>query len=115
MLVKYNLDIVQGSTFSAQLTAKNEDGTAVDLTGYLLRGVIKYRYSDSASLVSLNPLRVVPFTDGVINVVVSAEDTSALPVTEAVYDIEMYDAATPSYVAKLLDGKVKIHPEVTNS
>ena len=111
MLVNYNLDIVRGSSFSAQLTAKNEDGTAVNLLGYNLRGVIKYKYSDSTYLLSLAPV-VFDSANGKINISIAAEDTAILPVTQGVYDIEMYNAS--GYVAKLLDGRVNIHPEVTD-
>ena len=67
MLVNYNLDIVRGSSFAAVLTAKNEDGTAVNLLGFNLRGVIKYKYSDSTYLLSLQP-QVVDAANGKINI-----------------------------------------------
>ena len=67
MLVNYNLDIVRGSSFAAVLTAKNEDGTAVNLLGFNLRGVIKYKYSDSTYLLSLQP-QVVDSANGKINI-----------------------------------------------
>ena len=112
MLVNYNLDIVKGSSFSAVLTAKDETGTAINLAGYNLRGVIKYNYSDSTYLLSLGP-QVATAASGIITISISAADTATLPVTVAVYDIEMYNDS--GYVAKLLDGRVSIHPEVTDA
>jgi hypothetical protein len=114
MLVEYDLNLIQGSTFNAQLTAKNEDGTAVDLTNFQVRGTIKAGYSDSNALVSLTLAVLSPTTSGIINASLTATQTAALPITQAVYDIEMYSAAT-GYVSKLLDGRVNIHPEVTTS
>ena len=122
-LLYYNLDIIQGSTFSAQLSATNSDNSAVDLTGYSVRGVIKYNYGTGVALVDLNPvvntgqsppLNTYTAASGVIDVSVSAANTAALPVTIGVYDIEMYNA-NESVVKKLLDGRVRIHPEVTNT
>ena len=116
-LVNYNLDIIQGSTFSAQLFAKDSAGTAIDLTGYSVRGVIKYNYGTGAALVNLNPSvnTTSPYTaaSGVIDVGITAANTSNLPITVGVYDIEMYNAGETE-VKKLLDGRVKIYPEVTN-
>jgi len=111
MLVNYNLDIVRGSSFIADLTAKNEDSTAVNLLGYNLRGVIKSKYSDSTYLLSLSPV-ITDSANGKIRISISAADTATLPVTVGVYDIEMYN--NTGYVAKLLDGRVNIHPEVTD-
>ena len=119
MLVEYDLNIVQGSTFAALLTATNENGTAIDLSPYNIRGSVKLKYSDSDSLVNLTLARVaddpnaspLTYTGGQINVALTAENTASLPITQAVYDIEMYNGA--GYVAKLLDGKVNVHPEVT--
>jgi hypothetical protein len=114
MLVEYDLNLIQGSTFNAQLTAKNEDGTAVDLTNYQVRGAIKTNYSDSSALVALTLAVASPATNGIINASLTAAQTEVLPITQAVYDIEMYSVAT-GYVSKLLDGRVNIHPEVTTS
>jgi hypothetical protein len=116
-LVNYNLDIIQGSTFSAQLIAKNADGTAVNLTDYSVRGVMKYNYGTGVSLLNLNPSvnTTSPNTaaSGVIDVSISAAAASALPVTVGVYDIEMYNN-NETEVKKLLDGRIKVYPEVTN-
>tara|TARA_Y100000310_G_C20582366_1_gene763649 strand:- start:341 stop:715 length:375 start_codon:yes stop_codon:yes gene_type:complete len=121
-LVNYNLDVIQGSTFSAQLFAKDANGAAINLSGYNVRGVVKYNYGTGVSLVSLNPavntgqsppLATYTAESGVIDVGISAANTSTLPITVGVYDIEMYNN-DETEVKKLLDGRVRVHPEVTN-
>ena len=119
MPVYYNLDITQGSTFSARLTAKNEIGTAINIDGHNVRGSIKNRYSDTSALVSFIPT-IVNASEGTVDIVLSGTQTAILPITQAVYDIEMYKTGADgeddnSFVVKLLDGKVNIHPEVTTS
>ena len=59
MLVEYDLNVIQGSTFGALLTATDETGTAIDLGSYQLRGSIKSKYSDSSSIADLD-LQKVP-------------------------------------------------------
>tara|TARA_Y100000004_G_C8623179_1_gene289738 strand:- start:99 stop:470 length:372 start_codon:yes stop_codon:yes gene_type:complete len=123
MPLNYNLDVIQGSTFNAQLFATNSDGTAVDLTGFSVRGKVKYNYGTGAALVDLGPTVNTTSTSsnghtytaasGVVDVKLTATETAALPITLAVYDIEMYNG-DESEVRKLLDGTVKVYPEVTN-
>ncbi len=115
MLAYYNLDIIQGSTFYAQLSIKNSDNSPVNLTGYNVRGHIKYGYSSNSILLNLNPTidTTAPLTaaSGVINVRLTAGQTSLLPIIVGVYDIETYN--NDGEVNKVLDGKVQVHPEVT--
>ena len=119
-LVNYNLDVIQGSTFSAQLFAKDANGAAINLTNYYVRGVMKYNYGTGVALVDLSPVvntgqngSSYTAASGVIDVTIEATGTAALPVTVGVYDIEMYNDGQTE-VKKLLDGRVKIYPEVTN-
>ena len=119
MPIYYNLDIIQGSSFSARLNAKNSVGTAIDITGHNVRGTIKNRYSDTTPLIAFIPT-IVSSTVGTVDVILSGTQTAILPITQAVYDIEMYRTGAngeddDSHVVKLLDGKVNIHPEVTTS
>jgi hypothetical protein len=116
MLIYYNLDVIQGSSFSAQLSIKNSDGTAVDLNGYSVRGHLKYNYGTGAYLVDLGPQvntegSLTP-ASGVISVKLTPTQTQALPVVMGVYDIETY-TVNDEEVNKVLDGKVRVHPEVT--
>ena len=116
MLVYYNLDVIQGSTYSAQLSIKNSDGTPVDLNGYFVRGHIKYSYGDETALLDLTPEVNItsPLTaaSGVIDIKLTAVQTATLPIIMGVYDIETYRNDTGE-VNKVLDGKVRVHPEVT--
>jgi hypothetical protein len=116
MPVNYDLNIIKGSTFTARVTAKNADGSPIDLTHFETRGYVKQRYSDTGVLLDLNPVPTPAFeASGYIDIVVPATGTAVLPVTQAVYDIEMYGpTGTEDFVIKLLDGRVNIYPEVTN-
>jgi len=122
MLAYYNLDIIQGSTFSAQLTIKDSSGSRVDLTDYSVRGHLKYNYGTGVSLMDLSPTVNIGATlnpatstytaaSGVIDVKLTAAQTATLPVIMGVYDIETYN--NDGEVNKVLDGKARIHPEVT--
>jgi glutamine synthetase len=111
MAADYNINITKGSTFTARLVAQDASGNIIDLTNWSLRGYAKIKYSDVTLLVDLNPAKVAPFTSGFIDIIISAAATATLPVTEGVYDIEMYDSG--GYVDKLMRGYVRVYPEVT--
>ena len=51
------------------------------------------------------------YVSGIISISLSAAQTSALPVTVAVYDVEIYSAN--NYTFKAIRGYAEITPEVT--
>ena len=115
-MADFNLHITQGSSFSIRLTLQDSEGSAFDLTAYIVSGNVRHRYSSSNILLDLNPTIVSggspdAIGSGFIDINLSSVQTAALPVTEAVYDIER--TAADGVVNKVLQGKVKVYPEVT--
>lgn len=108
----YDISIEQGSSFNLTLTAKDSNGTPLNLSGYNARGAIKYGYGSTGYLINLNPTIHSSLVSGLINISLSASGTSSLPVTKAVYDIEVY--SSNDYTFKAIRGYVNIIPEVTN-
>lgn len=100
---KWNATIQQGSTFEQSLRIEQ-----LDLTEYSFRGSIKKSYSSptvatySFTLTSNNT-----FTVGL-----SAANTSAITAGDYIHDIEIF-TADDAYVARIIEGKVKVTPEVT--
>ena len=116
MAAIYDFNITQGSQFDVRLTINDENGAALNLSGYNARGYLKHRYSDTGNLLDLSPT-IVSGSDGLypvsglIDVSLLASQTSTLPVVQGVYDVEIYKGA---YVDKVIKGVANIHPEVTN-
>jgi len=103
-----DLTFIQGDDYVASVVAKNSNGTAINLSGYSVAGKVRNRYSDSNYLLDIAPT-IASDVSGIINIDIPATGTASLPVTEAVYDIEMYQGAT---VTRLIEGNVKILPQV---
>jgi hypothetical protein len=122
MATVYNFDASQGSELSVRLNVKDTNGNAIDLSGYGARGVVKYRYGNTESLVNLSPT-IVSGTDGdawisgLIDIYLSGTQTVDLPVGQFVYDIERYPtgagANANGAVIKLMKGDFNVYPEVT--
>jgi hypothetical protein len=110
-----DLDITQGSTFWIRIQLLDDNWNVDNLTGYEIRGVAKNQYSDSDNdiLVNLDPV-VYDASNGLVDILLTAEQTAQLPITEALYDMEKYPLTNVENTTKILFGKLKIHPEITS-
>lgn len=130
MASSYDLNITQGSSYNIRLKTKDANGVALNLSGYHVSGYIKNKYSDSNYLLNLEPSIVsgqsvptVPSNllndaifSGLIDINLHPTGTAALPITQAIYDIEIYSGTAEdreSMVFKVLNGKANVHPEST--
>ena len=108
----HNFTIEQGATFSRTLTWTDEDGAAIDLTGYSARMKVKYHRRDQTALLELTNGDGITLggAAGTIIITISAADTAAIDWTEAVYDLELVSGAV---VTRLLQGTITVDQEVT--
>ena len=122
MATSVDLNILQGATFSARIAVTDSTGAAINLSGYTTRGWGKHRYSDTNKLIDLDPDVVSgsgdmtwysALTSGLVDIKIPATGTAALPIIQGVYDVEMYNAT--GTVTRILQGKMKVSPEVTTS
>jgi len=121
MATVYNFSATQGSQLSVRLNVKDASGDAINLSGYGARGVVKYRYSSTSSLVDLDPTFVsgtsgTLYASGYVDVYLSGSQTAALPIGDFVYDIEKYPTGasnTEGAVDKILAGSFLVYPQVT--
>jgi hypothetical protein len=121
---KYSFTIEQGATFQLELQYKDANNDPINLSEYSGRMQIRSSVSDSTVLLQLSSSRAddgtglnfsgsngsTPPASGSIGVYISAVSSSALTFSEAVYDLEIYSG---SFVARLLEGKVRLSKEVT--
>lgn len=110
-----NLFIDQGATFRQSLLVQNDDGTAVNLTGYSARmqarvaaaaqgqPVLEMSTADGRLIITPQPGRV--------DLVLTPEETEALPPVRLVYDLELIEPG--GGVVRLVQGDVAISREVT--
>lgn len=111
---KYNFEIEAGATFTRTITYKDSEDTAIDLTGADVRMQIRDSYGEGDPLVSLSsPSSGITFTSntGEFVITITATQTDNLNVRQGVYDIEIeYQSGT---VERVLEGRVKVSPQVT--
>lgn len=112
----YDLLIEQGATYQQLLTWKNPDGTAVDLTNWKARLVVKSAYSSpdvTLELTTENGGITLGGVAGTINLLITSAQTAIEDFNgKQVYNLELYQNGNPDYVVRLLQGNVALNPEV---
>jgi len=107
----YDISISQGQTYNLITGITNAAGEGVNISGYNLRGQVRYSYGSTGILLDLEPA-IVSTVSGIFQVSLSPSETTSLPTTIAVYDIEKY-SQNDGVVDRVMNGTFTIGPEVT--
>ena len=120
MAGKLDLTIEKGSTFERVFTWKTKDTetgqlTPVNLAGYKARCMFREVIEDAIPFLTLtteNGRILIEDLTGIIRLNIPAEMSTSVIPERGVWDLELY---TPdeTFVIRLLEGKVKLKPEVT--
>jgi hypothetical protein len=123
MATSYNISTIQGDNLQIALSVKDQYNTPVNLSGYDVRGVVKYAYGFtgiSGLIVDLAPVinsgtNGSLYASGFININIPSYTMTSIPVGSFVYDIERFPSGIPTGNSlKLLRGKFIVSPEVTS-
>jgi hypothetical protein len=104
-----NLVIDQGTTFSSIITLTNQDGTAMNLTGYTVAS--QFRKSFQSSTATSFTASIYDAATGKIRLQLSAAASSDVKAGRYLYDIELTSGAGEK--SRALEGLVIITPEIT--
>ena len=108
-----NLKIDQGATFSTDITVKDNDGSAFDLTGYTVAAKMALGYSSTRSRTNFTTTVASDATTGVVTLSLTADQTSNLDApARYVYDVEI-TKTSDSTVTRVIQGIITINPNVT--
>lgn len=109
----YNISIDQGATFSLVVTYTDPAGDAVNLTGYTAALQARETVTSSTAALSFTESAGIAITavTGVLTITATAAQTTALSLSNYVYDLEITSGA--GVVTRLLQGAVAVSPQVT--
>ena len=122
MATSYNINTIQGDNLQITLCVKDQYNNPVNLSGYDVRGVVKYAYGYtglSGIIVDLMPsinsgVNGSYYASGLIDINIPSYTMAFVPVGSFVYDIERFPSGIPTGNSiKLLRGKFIVSPEVT--
>jgi hypothetical protein len=116
---RLDLLIEKGSTFQKTLTWKTRDPSTgleslVDLTSYSARAQFRETHEDPLAFFSLteeNGGIELNTQTGEITLKIPAETSSQVPYSSGVWDLEVFQGTDT--VIRLVEGKVRLTPEVT--
>tara|TARA_X000000368_G_C22800948_1_gene610313 strand:+ start:363 stop:704 length:342 start_codon:yes stop_codon:yes gene_type:complete len=107
-----NLTIDQGATFSSDVTVKDANGNAFNLTGYTARAKMAKGYSSTRTRTNFTCTIAGDATTGVVALTLTATQTTALDDGRYVYDLEIEQTGTGN-VTRVIEGVVNVRPNVT--
>lgn len=122
MALKYDLEVDKGATYIKHLTwyepapepnpAKLQHGSPKDLTGYKGELMVREDITDAIPQVTLNSLNGgIAIANGTITLRIEASATEAFIFDSGVYDLKLI--APDGTAVRLIEGKVKVSPDVT--
>lgn len=87
------LEIRRGDTYESDIEVTNDQGVAIDITGYTLQFMIKRSVDDDdgAALISKTETSFTDPTNGKTTFAVLASETAALPIGTFVYAYQLID------------------------
>lgn len=123
MATSYNINTIQGDNLQITLCVKDQNNVPINLSGYDVRGVVKYAYGYtgvSGLILDLNPvvnsgINGSYYASGLVDINIPSYVMASIPVGSFVYDIERFPENIPTGNSiKLLRGKFIVSPEVTS-
>ena len=113
MATFYNITGYQGDYIQLTLNLKDSNGTALNLSGYQVRGQVRASYGSTGVLLDLNPT-ITNLLSGTMAININSYISADIPISDHVYDIERYPSGIlTGNSIKLMRGKFSILPEVT--
>jgi hypothetical protein len=113
MATFYNITGYQGDYIQLTLNLKDSSGTALNLSGYEVRGQVRASYGSTGVLLDLNPT-ITNVLSGTMAININSYISADIPISDHVYDIERYPSGIlTGNSIKLMRGKFSILPEVT--
>ena len=113
MAATANLRIEQGATFSSDVTVKDTNGNAFDLTGYTAASKMALGYASTRTRTTISTSIASDATTGIITLSLTADQTNNLDApARYVYDVEI-TKTSDSTVTRVIEGIITISPNVT--
>jgi len=108
-----NLVIEQGATFSTDVTVKDSNGDAFNLTGYTASAKMARGYASTRTRTTLTTTINADPTTGIVTLSLSADQTNVIEApARYVYDVEIL-RTSDSTITRVIEGIITVSPSVT--
>jgi len=107
-----NLTIDQGTTFNSDVTVKDSNGNAFDLTGYTAEAKMAKGYSSTRTRTTISTTIAADAATGIVTLALTATETAGLDAERYVYDLEITQTSSGS-VTRVIEGIITVRPQVS--
>ena len=107
-----NLTLYQGATYNSDVTVKDANGKAFDLTGYTASAKMAKGYASTKTRKTITCTVNGDPTTGIVTMSLTADQTSQLDEGRYVYDLAILQTST-STITRVIEGIITIRPQVT--
>ena|SRR5210317_637265 len=107
-----NLSIDQGASFSSDVTVKDANNNAFNLTGYTAAAKMAKGYASTRTRTTITATISGDPTTGVVTLSMTAADTASLDAERYVYDLEITQTSSGT-VTRVIEGIISVRPQVT--
>ena len=107
-----NLSIDQGATFNSDVTVKDANGNAFNLTGYTASAKMAKGYSSTRTRTTITCSVAADATTGVVTMSLTADQTAALEEGRYLYDLEILQTSS-STITRVIEGIITVRPQVS--
>ena len=108
-----NLIIDQGASFSTDVTVKDANGNAFNLTGYTSEAKLAKGYSSTRTRTTITSTISSDPTSGIVSLSLTPTQTNSLDAPERyVYDVEITQTSSGN-VTRVIEGLISVRPNVT--
>lgn len=104
------LTLDQGATFQTTLDLVADDGTAINVAGYVFSGQIRKSYYSANATANLT-ISVTDQANGNLTISVDSANTANIAAGRYLYDVKMTDTANT--VTRIVEGIITVTPQVT--
>lgn len=111
-----DFEIIQGDDHAIQVTFKDEDGVAINITGYTVYFTVKKKpdadEDDSTAVLKKEVSSHTDPTNGITNIEIAGADTEDVEPRRYFYDLQLKDASDKISSSKY--GVLELIPDITN-
>jgi hypothetical protein len=107
-----NLTVDQGTSFTSDVTVKDANGNAFDLTGYTATAKMAKGYASTRTRTTITTTVAADATTGVVTLSLTSTVTAALDAERYVYDLEITQTSSGN-VTRVIEGIITVRPQVS--
>jgi hypothetical protein len=107
-----NLTVDQGTSFTSDVTVKDANGNAFDLTGYTANAKMAKGFASTRTRTTITTTIAADAATGVVTLSLSSTVTAGLDAERYVYDLEITQTSSGN-VTRVIEGIITVRPQVS--